>query len=57
MKKKDDTFEEIRKACGGGEEADFVKHPVTQEEIAACVERLGCVSLQNIAYHRRKIRL
>lgn len=55
--KKDDTFEEIRKVCGGGEEANFVKHPLTEEEISQCVDRIGCVSLQNIAYHRRKIKL
>lgn len=55
--KKDNTFEEIRRACGGGEDADFVKHPVTQKEISQCVDRIGCVSLENIAFHRRKIRL
>jgi len=54
---KDDTFEEIKRKCGGGEEADFVEHPPTQEEMSACIKRLGCVSLQDIAYHRRKIRI
>ena len=55
--KKNKCLEEIKRKCGGGKEADFEKHPVTQEEISACIERLGCVSLQNIAYHRRKIRI
>lgn len=54
---KDKTFEHIRKVCGGGEEADFEKNKATKEEIAECVGRLGCVSLEDIAYHRRRLKL
>jgi len=45
----------VKRKCGGGEEADFKKHPPTQEEIYKCVLRLGCVSLEDIAFYRRKI--
>ena len=55
--KKDDTFEEIKRACGGGEEADIKKHPITEKEMSDCVDRLGCVSIQAIIYERRKIRI
>lgn len=54
---KDKSLEHIKKVCGGGEEADFEKHPPTEEEMSACIKRLGCISLQNIAFFRRKIRL
>ena len=53
---KNKTFEHIKKVCGGGEEADFEKNKTTKEEISKCVERLGCVSLEDIAYHRRKMK-
>lgn len=51
------TFEHIKKVCGGGKEADFIKNPTTKEEISECIDRLGCVSLEDIAYHRRKMKL
>ena len=54
---KNKALEHIKKVCGGGEEADFVKHPPTEEEISQCVDRIGCVSLQEIAYFRRKINI
>jgi len=54
---KNKSLEHIKKVCGGGDEADFEKNPVTDEEISQCVKRLGCVSLQDIAYHRRKINI
>ena len=53
--KKEKSLEHIKKVCGGGEESDFKKHPPTEEEIYECVQRLGCVSLEDIAFHRRKI--
>lgn len=52
-----ETFEHIKKVCGGGKESDFIKNPTTKEEISECIDRLGCVSLQDIAYHRRKLKL
>jgi len=54
---KNETLKHIKKVCGGGEESDFEKNKVTEEEILECVKRLGRVSLEDIAYHRRKIRL
>lgn len=54
---KKDTLKIIKKKCGGGEEADFEKHPPTKEEIYKCVKRLGCVSLESIAHERRKVNL
>lgn len=54
---KDKGLEHIKKVCGGGAEANFEEHPPTQEEMSACIKRLGYLSLQNIAYFRRKIRL
>lgn len=54
---KDKGLEHIKKVCGGGEEADFERHPPTKKEMSACIKRLGCISLQNIAYHRRRIKL
>ena len=54
---KNKTFEHIKKVCGGGEEADFEKNKVTDKEISKCIERLGCVSLEDIAFYRRKMKL
>jgi len=54
---KNKALEHIKKVCGGGEEADFEKNKVTDEEISECVGRLGCVSLEDIAYHRRRLKL
>jgi len=54
---KNKTFEHIKKVCGGGNESDFEKNPVTEEEISECVDRLGCVSMEDIAFHRRKMKL
>lgn len=53
----DKPLEHIKKVCGGGEEADFKKNPVTEDEISKCVDRLGCVSLEDIAFHRRRLKI
>lgn len=45
----------IKEKCGGGDDADFVKYPLTKEEIREAIHRVGCVSLEEIAYHRRKV--
>ena len=52
-----ETFEHIKKVCGGGKEADFIKNPTTKEEISECIDRLGCVSLEDIAFHRRRMKI
>ena len=53
----DKPLEHIKKVCGGGEEADFKKNPVTEKEISDCVDRIGCVSMEDIAFHRRKLNI
>lgn len=47
-------LEELKKKCGG---VDFRKNPPTKREMYEAIKRTGgCLSLQEIAYNRRRIK-
>lgn len=47
-------LEELKQRCGG---TDFIKNPLTEQEKYEAIKRSkGCLSLQEIAYNRRKIK-
>jgi len=47
-------MEELKRRNGG---IDFQKDPPTKREMYECVKRIGCVSLSDIAYERRKVKV
>jgi len=54
QRRTDKFLEELKKKCGG---VDFIKHPLTEQEKHEAIKRAGgCLSLQEIAYERRRMK-
>lgn len=54
QRRTDKFLEELKERCGG---VDFIKDPPTPEERYESIKRSGgCISLQDIAQRRRKIK-
>jgi len=54
QKRTDKFLEELKEKCGG---IDFIKDPPTPEERYECIKRCGgCLSLEEMAYNRRKMK-
>ena len=54
QRRTDKFLEELKQRCG---EIDFIKNPLTEQEKYEAIKRSkGCMSLQEIAYNRRKIK-
>jgi len=53
-KRREEFLKELKDRCGG---VDFVKDPPTEQEKYEAIRRSkGCLSLQEIAYERRRIK-
>ena len=51
-REKNNFLEELKQKCGG---IDFMKDPLTEQEKYEAIKRSGgCLSLEEIAYNRRK---
>ncbi len=51
-REKNKFLEELKQRCGG---IDFMKDPLTEQEKYEAIKRSGgCLSLEEIAYNRRK---
>lgn len=47
-------LEELKQKCGG---VDFIKDPLTEQEKYESIKRnKGCLSLEEIAYNRRRLK-
>lgn len=54
QRRTDKFLEELKQRCGG---IDFMKDPLTEQEKYEAIKRSGgCLSLEEIAYNRRKIK-
>ncbi len=52
QRRTDKFLEELKQKCGG---IDFTKDPLTEQEKYEAIKRAGgCMSLQEIAFNRRK---
>ncbi len=54
QKRTDAFLKELKDKCGG---IDFIKDPLTEQEKYEAIKRAGgCISLEEIAQHRRKLK-
>lgn len=54
QRRTDKFLEELKEKCGG---IDFMKDPLTEQEKYEAIKRSnGCLSLQEIAFERRRVK-